>query len=709
MHLNVVLPLPLDSGFLYSSGHFDAYVGSLVKVDFRGRKITGLVTSVVPENDHEYVVKEILAVEQIPPFSSEYVQFLSWVACYNFTKVGLVLRSALIRDIPDSAVYVMTGDDIKRSNLTQAMCRVLALFGGNQHITSDILDAARVQKKTVQKLIDVGAIERVHASISEVKTVSEELKKLEFKLSDEQSAARNKICMDGFTVYLLDGVTGSGKTLVYLSAVLELLQGDAEAQVVMLFSEIALASYIFERVKKSFLGMVEIIEWHSELSPALRRKNWHKVVTNKARLVIGARSAVLLPMPNLRMIVVDEEHDQSFKQDQGDFTYNARDLAIMRGKLFDIPVILSSATPSLESYYNVQKKGFVHLKLEHRFGGAQLPDVKVVDMRKAQKVSQHISHELYEELNSTLDAGMQSLLFLNKRGYASIIICSSCGHRMKCPDCVAWLVEHKQNNTLLCHLCGFKRAMITKCEKCSSDTIISFGPGVEKIAEEIGELFPSKRVVIMSSDTKLTENIRKIEKGDVDVVIGTQIIAKGYDFPRLTLLAIIDSDVSMHAGDLRNSEKSFQILQQAIGRVGRRKIYPGKVVMQSYSPDSVVIEALKNNDRQTFYEEELKMRRTEEMPPFSRLISIIISGLMEREVIICARKIAKTIVSVREINVFGPCPAAIGVKKNQFRYRILVVVPKKFSSRTILTNLLVGFTAEKKVGVQIDVDPLCFL
>ncbi|ACT69193.1 primosomal protein N' [Neorickettsia risticii str. Illinois] len=709
MHLNVVLPLPLDSGFLYSSEHFDVYVGSLVKVDFRGRKITGLVTSIVPEDDHEYVVKEILAVEKIPPFSSEYVQFLSWIACYNFTRVGLVLRSALIKDIPDSAAYILTNDNIERSSLTTAMCRVLGLFRGSRYITSDALDAAKIQKKTVQKLIDIGAIERVHAAISEMKAVPEELKKLEFELSDEQSAAREKICMDGFTVYLLDGVTGSGKTLVYLSAALEILQRDPAAQVIMLFSEIALASYVFERVKKSFLGMVEIVEWHSELSPARRRKNWYKVVTNKARLIIGARSAILLPIPNLQMIVVDEEHDQSFKQDQGDFTYNARDLAIMRGKLFDIPVILSSATPSLESYYNVQKKGFVHLKLERRFGGAQLPDVKVVDMRKAQKVSQHISHELYEELKRTFDSGMQSLLFLNKRGYASIIICSSCGHRMKCPDCIAWLVEHKQNNTLLCHLCGFKRPMITKCEECSSDTIISFGPGVEKIAEEIGEIFPSKKVVIMSSDTKITENIGKIEKGDVDIVIGTQIIAKGYDFPRLTLLAIIDSDVSMHAGDLRNSEKSFQILQQAIGRVGRRKVYPGRVVLQSYSPDSVVIEALKNNDRQTFYEEELKMRLAEEMPPFSRLISIIISGLVENEVTKCAKKIAKAIVPMREINVFGPCPAAIGVKKNQFRYRILIVAPKNFFSRAILTDLLARFTTEKKVGIQIDVDPMCFL
>ncbi|ABD45868.1 replication restart helicase PriA [Neorickettsia sennetsu] len=709
MYLNVVLPLPLDSGFLYSSGHFDVYVGSLVKVDFRGRKITGLVTSVVPESEHEYIIKEILAVEQVRPFSSEYVQFLSWIAYYNFTKLGLVLRSALVKDIPDSAAYILTNNNIERSCLTPAVCRVLALFRGSQYITSDTLDAEKIQRKTVQKLIDIGAIERIHASVSEIKALPEELKKLKFELSDEQSTAREKICMEGFTVYLLDGVTGSGKTLVYLSAALEILQRDAAAQVIMLFSEIALASYIFERIKKSFLGMVEIVEWHSDLSPARRRKNWHKVVTNKARLIIGARSAILLPIPNLQMIVVDEEHDQSFKQDQGDFTYNARDLAIMRGKLFNIPVILSSATPSLESYYNVQKKGFVHLTLERRFGGAQLPDVRVVDMRKAQKVSQHISHELYEELNCTFDSGMQSLLFLNKRGYASIIICSSCGHRMKCPDCIAWLVEHKQNNTLLCHLCGFKRPMITKCEECSSDKIISFGPGVEKIAEEIGELFPSKEVLIMSSDTKITENIQKIEKGDVDIVIGTQIIAKGYDFPRLTLLAIIDSDVSMHTGDLRNSEKSFQILQQAIGRVGRRKVYPGRVVLQSYSTDSVVVEALKNNDRETFYKEELKMRLAEEMPPFSRLISIIISGLIEREVIAYARKIAKTIIPIREINVFGPCPAAIGMRKKRFRYRILIVVPKNFFSRNMLTDLLTQFTAEKKVEVQVDTDPLCFL
>lgn len=709
MYLNVVLPLALDRGFFYSPGQFDVQVGNLVVVDFNRKKIVGLVLSVVQEKSVDYTVKEILSVVPIDAFSRVYVDFLSWVAYYNFAKIGLVLRSAIVRDATYDSGYVLAEEQVGKFKLTPAMLRLIELINEYKCVTLDILHKAKIQKKTLQKLLDIAVIKPSREAKATVAITQDDLEKLNFNLSTEQNAVKEKICIEGFAVHLLDGITGSGKTAVYLSAVLDVLKRDVAGQIVIIFSEIALALYIFERIKTHFCGVLEVVEWHSELSPTQRGRNWIKVVKNQARIIVGARSAIFLPIPNLRMIIVDEEHDSSFKQDQGDFTYNARDVAIMRGKLSNIPVILSSATPSLESYYNVRKKGFIHLKLENRFGGAQLPDVKVVDMREAQKVSQHISQELYDELKRTLDAGMQSLLFLNKRGYASIVICSACGHKMKCPDCISWLVEHKWNNTLLCHLCAFRRPMVRECENCSSEKIVSFGPGVEKIAEEIKELFPAAKMVVMSSDTKLSENIKKIEKGDFDIIIGTQIISKGYDFPKLTLLAIVDSDVSMYVGDLRNSEKSFQVLQQAMGRVGRRKIHPGRVLLQSYSPGSVVVEALKNNDRQTFYEEELKMREAEEMPPFSRLIGIIVSGLVEGTVALYATKIAKVVALIREITVFGPCPAAIGMRRNRFRYRILLILPKGPRIHGVLGRALAQIDCKKGVSVQVDVDPLSFL
>ncbi|AHX11155.1 primosomal protein N' [Neorickettsia helminthoeca str. Oregon] len=712
MHLKVVLPLALDEEFLYSSGELMVQVGNLVMVNFNGRNIIGLVISVGPETSVQYTVKEITSVLPFKLLQASYIEFLFWVARYNFAKIGLVLRSAIIREACDDSVYTLNADKVEDGHRsTPAMRRLLEFFRRNEYLTADDLHEAKIQKRTVQKMLESGLIRRVEGFIESngSKTSNADLATLEFDLSEEQRQVKDRIFLEKFTAHLLDGITGSGKTMVYLASALEILKREENAQIIIILSEIALTSYIFEKIKSHFAGKIEIIEWHSNMSPSHRARNWRRVVNNKARIVVGARSAIFLPAPNLRMIIVDEEHDQSFKQDQGELTYNARDLAIMRAKLCDIPIILSSATPSLESVYNIEDKGFVHLRLESRFGGAQLPTVRVVDMRAASKVSQHISEELYESLKQNLDSGMQSLLFLNRRGYASLVVCASCGHRIKCPDCVAWLVEHKWNNSLLCHLCGFKRPMIIQCERCASTSLIPFGPGIEKISEEIEELFPKRRVVVMSSDSQLTENLRKIEANEVDIIIGTQIISKGYDFPKLTLLAIIDSDASVCAGDLRSAEKNFHILQQVMGRVGRRKIYPGTAIMQSYSPDGSVVQALKNGDREGFYAEELGTRKAENMPPFSRLIAIVISGLVESEVISQARYMEQTISLIKEVTMFGPCPAPIGVRNNRFRYRILLVTPKSYRIHNILMASFKQLPIRKGVSVQVDVDPLNFL
>lgn len=697
MYVEVLIPLSLNGSFTYKSSQFELHLGSFVRLDFKGKELVGIVVKIIedPENI-KYKVKEIEELLNIEPVSESYINFLRWVADYNIVPIGLVLKSGLIKELEALRYF-------KLSKTTKKLKKLLELFQGKEILDLRDLTEAKLRKSTIDKLLDEGILSEVGRA-----GLFTERKLEQINLSDEQQSARDQIKPTGFYVYLLDGVTGSGKTSIYLNTIIEILNKSASGQALVILPEISLSMYISSKIKSHFDEGI-VVEWHSRLGPSKRTSNWHKIVSGQARIIIGARSGIFLPIPDLKIIVVDEEHDGSFKQDQSQFTYNARDLAIVRAKILDIPVILSSATPSLESIYNAESGKYTHLQLKKRFGGAEMPEISIVDMRGAKKVTKYISEDLYKKVKDNIQQKMQSLIFLNRRGYSALLLCQECGNRIQCQNCSTWMVQHRRKKVLLCHLCGFETQIPKSCKSCNSEKLISFGPGVEKIEEEIKQLFPEQKILIISSDSQNPEDLQLIEENKIDIIIGTQIISKGYDFSHLSLLAIIDSDASVHGGDLRSGEKNFQILQQVIGRVGRRKNMSGNVVLQTYSPESFLIQSLKNYDRDLFYKNELNSRKSEFMPPFSKLAAIIISGHLIEDVLLAVKTLQKNTTHNLEIQVLGPAPAPIEILNKKHRYRLLFVYKKNFKIQSYVRKIISSIQSFKKVSVYTDIDPINFL
>jgi primosomal protein N' (replication factor Y) len=533
-------------------------------------------------------------------------------------------------------------------------------------------------------------------------------------LSPDQIAAathlRGAVTAEHFAAIVLDGVTGSGKTEVYFEAIAEALaQGH---QVLVLLPEIALSAQWLERFEARF-GTVPA-PWHSELTPATRRVTWRAVADGAAQVVVGARSALFLPFQDLGLIVVDEEHDGSYKQEEGVF-YNARDMAVVRAHLGAIPVVLASATPSLETVVNVEQGRYASVHLPERIGDAQLPEVSLVDLRKDPPVRGHwLSPPIAEALQATIDEGEQALLFLNRRGYAPLTLCRACGHRLECPNCSAWLVEHRGRNRLACHHCGFTLGLPPACPNCEAEGVwAACGPGVERIYEEVMRDFPGVRARIMASDTvagpeALRELIHAVAAHEVDVLIGTQVIAKGHHFPLLTLGGVIDADLGLNGGDLRASERTHQLLTQVSGRAGRAE-RPGRVLVQTFMPEHPVMRALAANDREAFLAAERAERERAIMPPYGRLASIIVSGPKEAEVDATARALGRTRPGMPGVSILGPAPAAMSLLRGRHRRRFLVKAPRGFNIQSLVRNWLAQTRPGKAVRVQVDIDPMSFL
>ncbi|AGJ98853.1 Primosomal protein N', superfamily II helicase, PriA [Wolbachia endosymbiont of Drosophila simulans wNo] len=730
--VDVLLPLPIDQLFSYVvEEDTKVSIGDYVVVPFGRKRLIGIVWRKSSKSDRE--LKYIEQKVNLSSIRPKLIEFAEWVAQYNVIPIGMLAK-------------VIMGGVLKVNQIDKLVC-------------------------TKQK---------------------QEISEIDYQLNPEQQAARDKIIsnLNEYSVTLLDGETGSGKTEVYLSVIAQLIKNipafntqldecynirviftkkdvipvprhwDPEnlisnqytkhlydkdwipvsstgmtssttkttckcsntkrlhtgmtteggnAQVLILLPEIVLTSQLVNRVRSQTSG--NIAEWHSGLTPKARRNNWLSIANGSAQIIIGARSALFLPYKNLKLIIVDEEHDSSFKQEQG-IIYNARDMAIILAKLENIPIILSSATPLLETIYHVKKGNYNHVKLTKRFGSAELPQIKVVNNK------QWISNELFEGIKQTIEKKQQVMLFLNRRGYAQLAVCKKCGYKISCSNCTVWLTYHKKKNVLLCHHCSYQSKLPEKCSNCQSEqSLLLYGVGIERLVEEIVKLIPNAKTAIISSDQKSLGNvIDLVLKEEVNIIIGTQVIAKGHNFPKLTLVGVINADLGLENSDLRAAEKTYQLLHQVAGRSGRFN-EKGTVIVQTNNPESLIIRALQQQKRDLFYAVELESRRKAKMPPFSRLIALIVCDKDQFATQKAASELTSFLhnqcsttfqhLTLKEFEIFGPSPAAINFLNNKYRYRVLLKIHNNHSL-FIKKKLKHCCNLSSNIAITIDVDPVSF-
>lgn len=727
----ILFTLPLPEPFDYTVPEGMVLVpGAYVAAPVGPYDRLGMVVEVLgDEAGSGRKLKPVTAVYDAPPMGAPMREFLAWVARYTVAHPGQVLAMALraregLLPSPVETRYRLTGTLPAR--MTPARQKVLDVYrdnricpdlAGNDHLLSaaDLAAAANVSSGVVKGMAEAGALEPVEID-SDPPFAIPDPDLPGAVLTAEQAAAagdlRASIRQGGFSAFLLDGVTGSGKTEVYFEAIAEALKSDAEAQVLVLLPEIALTQAILARFQARF-GAAPA-PWHSGMNPKERRRTWREAVHGRARIVIGARSALFLPYRKLRLIIVDEEHDTSFKQEDG-VTYHARDLAVMRAKTEGGQVILASATPALETAVNAEAGRYVRLRLSARPGASRLPDVELVDLRKAPpEKGKWLSPVLERALIQTLANGEQSLLFLNRRGYAPLVICKACGERLKTPGTENWLTEHRYSGRLVCHVTGYSIPKPTKCPHCgAADSLMGVGPGVERVAEEVRVLLPNARIEIFSSDTAqggdaVRSLVERMEQGEIDVMIGTQIVAKGHNFPNLTLVGVVDADSGLKGGDLRAGERTYQLLSQVAGRAGRAE-RPGRALVQTYAPDNPAMEALAANDRDGFLQIERDVRAELVLPPFGRLAAMILSAPSAELVDKTALEIAAAAPNGEGIEVFGPAPAPITVLRGRHRRRFLIKSPRIVDLSAYMTAWTARLKLPAQVRISIDIDPYSFL
>ena len=533
--------------------------------------------------------------------------------------------------------------------------------------------------------------------------IEQNLKKIE--LNDEQKSACTAFYQSAGKPFLLEGVTGSGKTEIYLSLVADFLKKHQQG--LILFPEIVLATQISERIEQYFGFRPQI--WNSNISPKKRREIWHGALSGDCPLVIGARSALFLPFRNLGIIVVDEEHDSSYKQEEMGL-YNARDMAVVLAHIKQIPTILSSATPSLETKVNAMNGKYGHALVSSRFGTSKMPSIHLIDMKQNRFQGGFISPILLNEIKETIARKEQCLIYLNRRGYSPITFCSSCGEKLSCPNCTAWLVYHKEFKKEICHCCGFKMDIPNTCKNCGENSFIQYGPGVERIFEELKQKLPNARIEIASSDTLLGKNtedfIKRVRNNEIDILIGTQILAKGHHFANMTLVGVIDGDLGLFGADIRSGERTYQMISQVAGRAGRGE-KPGKILIQTFNPEHSLYSAMQQNNTEKFLNLEIASREKNSLPPFTKLASVIISGT-NREL---TEKIAHELVQkhIENVRILGPAPAPRFLLRGRTRWRILLKSSKNFPLSNAIKIWISSIKIPKNIKIQIDIDPISFL
>ncbi len=724
VRVRVLLPLPLGSAYDYAAPPEMALSpGSFVRVPLGPRDVAGVVWDGETGAVSEAKLKEVAELLPAPAMKEELRRFVDWVANYTLSPAGAVLRMAM--SVPDAlvpakgrTVFALTergrsalggGDSV-----TPARRRVLEILADGPPLPAiELARQAACGAGVVRALAAAAMIEPVSVP-RRLPTKAPDWQRPGPELSPAQREAASElaatVAKGGFGVTLLDGVTGSGKTEVYFAAIAAALAQGRQALV--LLPEIALSAQWLARFAERFGGAPA--EWHSDLSPSQRAATWREIAEGQAKVVVGARSALFLPFADLGLIVADEEQDAAFKQEDGVF-YHARDMAVVRASIAKIPTVLVSATPSLETMVNVQQGRYRHLNLPSRHGLARLPEIRVIDMRRAGHLRQRfLAPELADALAATLAAREQAMLFLNRRGYAPLTLCRSCGHRMNCPNCTAWLVEHRFLGQLQCHHCGHSERQPPLCPSCgAASSFAPCGPGVERLAEEVTARFPGARLAIMASDTLTSpraaaELMAAVEGHEIDILIGTQVVAKGHHFPLLTLVGAIDADLGLSGGDLRAAERTFQLLHQVAGRAGRAD-RPGVVYLQTYMPDNAVIRALVANDRDRFLATEAEARAAAGLPPFGRLASLILSAPDAEAADFAARAFARAAPHMPGVETWGPAPAPLTILRARHRRRFLVKAGKRVHLQAVLREWLTRVKVANQVRVQVDIDPYSFL
>lgn len=714
----ILLPLPLDQPYDYLLPEGEVLVpGDFVRVPIGPREATGVVwaeaASTVPANK----LRTVTARLDAPPLPAETRTFIEWVAAYTLAPLGTVLKLAM--SVPAALVapkphtrYALSGSIPAR--MTDARRRVLDIAANGPPMTAaDLARAAMVSNSVIRALADAGIL--LSAALppappfavpdSELAAVA-----LSPMQSEVAAALSAKVAARVFSVTLLDGVTGSGKTEVYMDAVAEALR--QRRQSLVLVPEIALTRQWLERFRRRF--GVSPAEWHSELSASQRRVTWRAIADGTARVVVGARSALFLPYPALGLLVIDEEHDASYKQEEG-IIYNARDMAVVRARIGAVPAVLVSATPSLETVANVQTGRYERLHLADRHGSAGLPAIEVIDLRtEVLERGRWLAAPVVEAVAAALGARKQALLFLNRRGYAPLTLCRACGYRIQCPNCQAWLVEHRLVRRLECHHCGHTVPRPPACPMCEvKDSLVACGPGVERLAEEARGHFEDARIALMASDT-LTgptaagELVRAMTEREIDILIGTQVVAKGHHFPYLTVVAVVDADLGLTGGDLRAAERTYQLLNQVAGRSGRAE-HSGKVFVQTHAPDHPVMVALQSGDRDAFYASQAADRKARGLPPFGRLAALVVSGKDAALVDTHARALARTAPRARGVEVLGPAPAPLTLLRGRTRYRLLVKSARDVNMQDYVRGWLERVRQPSRIRLQVDIDPMSFL
>ncbi|MDA5192751.1 primosomal protein N' [Govanella unica] len=718
VRISVLLPLPLAGAFDYLDSGLGLAPGDYVEVPLGGRQVIGVVWDGAPEGKTPTArLKPVTARLDAPPMPEVTRRFVAWVAGYVLAPPGAVLKMAMsvpeaLRPAPLKTLY-RRGGPLPARMTTERQALLDALIDDLPRSVRDLSALAYVGEGVVRGLIEGGTLLGVEVAAHDPYPMPD-LSLAGPILSPAQMAAAGELMEavgQGFRPILLEGVTGSGKTEVYFEAMARALE-NPQAQVLVLLPEIALTAQWLQRFADRF--GVEPVLWHSGLTDGERRRAWRAAADGQARVVVGARSALFLPFPALALIVVDEEHDAAFKQEEG-VIYQGRDMAVVRAQQGAIPVVLASATPALETVSNVRRGRYAHVHLPERHGEAVLPEVTAIDLRRTGLPrGGFLAQPLRDALLATVAAGEQALMFLNRRGYAPLTLCRTCGHRMECPQCSAWLVEHRGAGRLQCHHCGYATRLPSACPECEAEgQFAACGPGVERIAEEVAALAPDLRVTVLSSDLMASPKefaavIDDITQHRVDCIIGTQMVTKGYHFPKLTLVGVVDADLGLAGGDLRAAERTYQQLSQVAGRAGREALR-GRVLMQTYMPEHPVMAALISGDRDAFIEAELQAREDHGMPPFGRLAGLIVSGEEADAVTRHARKLSQTAPVGIGVSVLGPVPAPLALLRGRHRWRLLVKAARDIDLQRMLRDWIARAGTDRKVRVQIDIDPYGFM
>jgi primosomal protein N' (replication factor Y) (superfamily II helicase) len=719
--VDVLVPVALDQTYSYRVPEGSALApGDLVAVPLGARgECMGVVwaDNPTPNPRLHNRMKDVTGKLDVPPLKGELRIFVDWVADYTLAPRGTVLRMALRMGEHlgpgRERVGVRLGGP-PPARMTPARMRALRLFAdGLTRAKGDAAREAGVSAGVIDGLIDEGALVTVVLPPEPVASAPDpDFRKPDFVLTQlaAADALRTTVDQGGYTVTLLDGVTGSGKTEVYFEAVAENIRN--KRQTLILMPEIALTGQSLDRFTERF--GTRPAEWHSQLSPRKRARTWAAVAANDVSVVVGARSALFLPYADLGLIIVDEEHDPAYKQEDGAH-YHARDMAVVRGRVAKIPVVLASATPSVESEVNARRGRYKRIQLPERFGGQHMPMIEAIDLRReGPPRGRFISPRLAEAVKTALERKEQALLFLNRRGYAPLTLCRACGFRLQCPNCDAWLVDHRFKRRLICHHCGFSMPPPAECSNChATESFAAVGPGVERLEHEAAELFPDKRILVLSSDLvesmeRLQQELDDVAQGRFDIVIGTQLVAKGHHFPKLNLVGIVDADLGLGNGDPRAGERTFQLLHQVVGRAGREE-GRGLGLLQTHQPEHPVMKALISGDREAFYSSEITLREHSGYPPFGRLASLVVTANDKHSAESCARSLAQTAPRDENVRVLGPAEAPIAVVRGRHRFRLLVKSPRGFDLSVYLRQWLSAAPKLRgNVRLEVDVDPQSF-